>query len=365
MKIAVVHNTRKNGVINRLGQRCPENYSPRHIEMVIGALRGAGHTVASMEGDKSFLAELEKFMPPCPDTGRPGGFVFNMAYGIQGECRYTHVPAMLEAAGIPYTGSSPLGHSLALDKVITKILMVDAGVPTPAYKVMSRPGQSDDGLTYPLVVKPKHESTSYGLQLVRQRSELDAAVESIVQQYQQDALVEDYIDGREVCIGLLGNDPVETLPPVELDFGNRPLRLMTWDDKYHKRVDEPTKVCPAPLDSHLAERLCAMAVATFRACHLKDYARVDIRIDPSGRPFVLEINSMASLGGGASYMKSALTAGYSYASLVNRIVDVAHQRYFGQPAPVGQPTAPDVVPCNLTPATTPTTTSEPQPLVAG
>src|SRR5262249_50938953 len=138
-----------------------------------------------------------------------------------------------------------------------------------------------------------------------------------------------------------------------------------WDDKYHKRTDEPTKVCPALLDPHLAERMCAMAVSTFRACHLKDYARVDIRIDPSGRPFVLEINSMASLGDGGSYMKASHTAGYCYASLVNRIVDVAHQRYFGHPAPVGQPTAKDVVPCNPTPATTPAPMSQSKSLVAG
>ncbi len=333
MKVAVVHNTDKSGIINRFGQPCPENYSPRHIELVISSLRAAGHTVASLEGSKTLLAELEKFMPPCPATGRPTGLVFNMAYGIQGECRYTHVPAMLEAVGVPYTGSSPLGHALALDKVVTKILIAAAGVPTPAFKVMNRPGQSDAGLTYPLVVKPKHESTSYGLQLVHHREELDAAVASIVQKYQQDALVEDYIDGREVCIGLLGNNPVEILPPVELDFGDRPLRLMTWDDKYHKRVDEPTKVCPAPLDDRLAAQLRELAVASFHACHLKDYARVDIRIDPAGRPFVLEINSMASLGDGGSYMKAVLTAGYTYETLVNRILDVAHQRYFHTPAP--------------------------------
>jgi D-alanine-D-alanine ligase len=333
MKVAVVHNTDKNGVINHFGQPCPEKYSPKHIELVIDSLRAGGHTVASVEGNKTLLAELEEFMPPCPTTGWPTGLVFNMAYGIQGECRYTHVPAMLEAAGVPYTGSGPLGHALALDKVVTKILIAAAGVPTPAFKVMSRAGQSDDGLTYPLVVKPKHESTSYGLQLVRHRDELDSAVASIVQQYQQDALVEDYIDGREVCIGLLGNNPVEILPPVELDFGDRPLRLMTWDDKYHKRMDEPTKVCPAPLDEPLAAQLRELAVATFHACHLKDYARVDIRIDPAGRPFVLEINSMASLGGGGSYMKAALTAGYTHETLVNRILDVAHQRYFNTPAP--------------------------------
>jgi D-alanine-D-alanine ligase len=126
---------------------------------------------------------------------------------------------------------------------------------------------------------------------------------------------------------------MEFLPPVELDFGNRSLKLMTWDDKYHKRMDEPTKVCPAPLDAALVQRLNELALATFRACHLRDYARVDFRIDPQGNPLVLEINSMASLGDGGSYVTAAKAAGMSTEDLVNRILEVAHCRYFGVPAP--------------------------------
>jgi D-alanine-D-alanine ligase len=263
--------------------------------------------------------------------------VFNMAYGIQGECRYTHAPAMLEMAGIPYTGSSPLGHALALDKVVTKILMLRAGVPTPAFQVMRRPERKADSLAYPLVVKPIHESTSFGLSLVRDDAELAAAIESVVATYEQDALVEQYVDGREVAVGLLGNGPPECLPLVEMDFGGRDLRAMTHDDKYHKRPDEPRKICPAPVDEPLAARLREAALATFRACHLKDYARVDIRIDPAGRPWVLEINSMASLGPGGSFVLAARQAGYTHEALVCRILDVAHRRYFGIPAPHGEP----------------------------
>jgi D-alanine-D-alanine ligase len=273
-----------------------------------------------------------------------------MAYGIQGDARYTHLPAMLELAGYPYTGSTPLGHALALDKVITKVLMIDAGVPTPSYKVLEPKPHSatdvaevarlreanqnshefcyDEGLRYPLVVKPRHESTSYGLSLVHDRAGLDAAVQAIFDKYQQSALVEEYIDGREVAIALLGNGKeVEFFPPVELDFGDRALRLMTWDDKYHKRFDEPRKVCPAPLPGDFLRELNDLALRTFHACHLRDYARVDIRIDPQGRPFVLEINSMASLGDGGCYVTSSRAAGYDFTKLANRILEVARQRY--------------------------------------
>src|SRR5262252_7577123 len=220
MRVAVVWNNDHSGVLNRFGQPCPERYGLRTVENVLTALREFGHNALLSEGDKGMLAALERFMPP-DRQGRPTGMVFNMAYGIQGECRYTHVPAMLEMAGIPYTGSSPLGHALALDKVITKNLIRDAGVPTPNFRVMRRGSEDTGDLRFPVVVKPRHESTSFGLRLVQEPAQLREAVESIVAQYQQDALVEEYIEGREICVALLGNDEIEVLPFVEPDFGGR------------------------------------------------------------------------------------------------------------------------------------------------
>jgi D-alanine-D-alanine ligase len=332
MKVAVVWNSTRNGVLNRFGQPCQEVYARRHVQMVLDALQAAGHDTACFEGGRSLIADLGGFMPPHPGVGVPGGIVFNMAYGIQGACRYTHVPAMLEMAGVPYTGSGPLGHALALDKVITKILLQGAGVPTPAFRVL---GHAEDPgtLRFPLVVKPRHESTSFGLQLVHTPEALAEAVAAVVGQFGQEALVEEYVDGREITIGLLGNAQPEFLPPVEIDFSGRGLRLLTWDDKYHRRTDEPGKICPAPLDARSHARLCELALATFRCCHCKDYARVDFRLDSSGRPFVLEINSMASLGDGGSFVRAATQAGYTFASLVTRILDITHERYFGVPAP--------------------------------
>jgi len=328
MRVAVVWNNDPSGVINRFGQPCPERYGLRTVENVLTALRDFGHDAQLCEGDKGMLAALERFMPP-DHLGHPTGMVFNMAYGIQGDCRYTHVPAMLEMAGIPYTGSSPLGHALALDKVITKQLIRDAGVPTPNFRVMRRGDESPGDLRFPVVVKPRHESTSFGLQLARGPDELSGAVEAVVARYDQDALVEEYIEGREICVALLGNADLEILPLVEQDFGDRKMRLITWEDKTHKAAAEPQKICPAHVGNALATTLRDISVATFRACRCKDYARVDIRIDASGQPYVLEINSMAALGGGASYVLAAKTAGLSHAALVNRILDVAHRRYFG------------------------------------
>jgi D-alanine-D-alanine ligase len=334
VKIAIVRNSAVGLVNSRFGQACPETYAEKTVVAVAEALRDHGHEAAVLEGDTTLFASLARFTPAGAE-GEPTGMVFNMSYGIQGECRYTHVPAMLELAGVPYTGSGPFGHALALDKVVTKKLMIDAGVPTPGYAVLKSGAEDCGDLRFPVVVKPRHESTSFGLQLVEERAGLARAVDAVVSQYRQDALVEEYIEGREVCAALLGNEELELLPLVEQDFRGRARRIMTWEDKFHRVVDEPGKICPAPVDEALAARIRDVSLATFRACHLRDYARVDVRIDEAGVPWVLEINSMASLGAAGSYVLAAAAAGYSFPALVNRIVDVAHARYFGAPAPRG------------------------------
>ncbi|TIP23317.1 MAG: ATP-grasp domain-containing protein [Mesorhizobium sp.] len=327
MQVAVVWNHDHTGVINRLGQSCPEDEDRETIESVVAALQEGGHETLLCEGDKGLLATLERFMPP-DSRARPSGMVFNLAGGIQGECSFTHVPAMLEMAGVPYTGSSPLGHGLARDKVITKRLIRDRGVPTPNFRVMSCSTESSGDLRFPVVVKPRHESLSLGLQLVHDSAQLRQAVEMIVTQHAQDAVVEEYIEGREIYVALLGNGEIEALPLVERDFGDRETRMYTVEDKMNTAVAAPQKICPAQIGSSLATVLRDISVATFRACHCRDYARVDLRIDRSGQPFVLEINSMPGLGMDGAYVLAATTARHRFSSLVNRLLDVAHTRYF-------------------------------------
>lgn len=314
MRVAVVSNNDYTGVINRFGQPRPWVDDRETVEIVMAALQEGGHETLLCEGDKGLLTTLERFMPPDPQA-RPSGIVFNRTYGIQGECPCTHIPAMLEMAGIPYTGSTPLGYGLATDKVITKILIRSGGVPTPNFRVMRSGTESTGDLRFLVVVKPRYRSTRRGLQFVHEPAQLRQAVEVIVTQYAQDALVEEYIDGRQIHVQLLGNAELEVLPLLEYDFGDREMRIMTWEVKSTAAAALP-RICPAQIGSSLARELQDTSVATFRACHCRDYARVDLRIDRSGRPFVLEINSMPGLGRTSS-------------SLVNRILDVAHTRYFG------------------------------------
>jgi D-alanine-D-alanine ligase len=330
VKVAVVRNHDRTGVVNAFGRPSPERYSERTVLRVADALALGGHEVVILEADCTLLAALHRELPAVDptDPAHPAAMVFNLAYGIQGECRYTQLPALLEMAGVPYTGSGPLGHTLSLDKVITKALIAAGGVATPGYLVMASPEQDLAGLRYPLVVKPRQESTSYGLALAEDESQVRAAAAAVIRRYRQPALLEEYVEGREVCIALVGNgSQLRCLPPVEIDFGDRTGRLLTKADKFHRSQQEAQRVCPARIDDDLRRQLEATARAVFRACHCHDYARVDIRIDANGVPWVLEINSMASLGTGGSFILAAEAAGYDFDAAVNLLLDTARTRY--------------------------------------
>jgi D-alanine-D-alanine ligase len=324
MKVAIIYNKDLSGVINVFGMQNKEVYNPETVKRVANALEAGGHNVAVVDGNMKVVEQLQQFMPKVVD-GEQMGMVFNMAYGIQGESRYTHIPSMLEMLGIPYVGSSPSGHALALDKVITKIILQKQGIPTPDFWVFSHAKEDMSHVTFPVIVKPKMESVSFGLKVVHNAEDLAEAVDFIVTEYQQQALVEQFIRGREFAVGLVGNAPSEALPVLEIDLDNDPDAIQTVDDKQKK---PRKKICPAELLPEVAASMQKYSVDAFNALQLRDFSRVDIRMDEKGQIYVLEINSMASLGSSGSYVHAAGKAGYTFEALVNRILDAAAVRYF-------------------------------------
>ena len=327
MRIAVVYNLSNEGVINVFGRQNKEQYRPEEIAAVVGALRGNGHTVETFEGDKFLIEKLEVFMPRALKRETPG-LVFNLAYGIQGESRYTHMPSLLEMLGIPYVGSGPLAHSVALDKAMTKMVLSQAGIPTPAFQVMSAPDDElDASLRFPLIVKPKDEAVSFGIKVVHDEAGLREAVSSNLEEFHQATLVEEFLDGKEVNVGLLGNgETVEILPIVEIDFGDATERLQTFETK---KGHDFGHQCPADLPEELAEDVRDLARRTFETIGCKDFARVDFRMDRDDRPYILELNSMAAVHGSGSFAIAAEKVGYDYEAMINRMAEVAALRYFG------------------------------------
>ncbi len=330
MKIAVIYNYESNAVINLFGTPNRERYGLKTIKAITNALKQGGHQVKSFEGDKNIIANLEGFMPAVIAGERPG-LVFNLSYGIQGKARYTHIPGILEMIGVPYLGSSPDTHAIALDKVVTKMVLRQRGLPTPDFDVLDTPDSPvAESLRYPLIVKPRSEAVSYGLKIVHDERELREGVAAIYQAFKQPTLVEEYIAGREINVGLLGNDSPEALPPVELDFGEG-APIFSFEDKTHTSGRNIGKLCPAPLTEEQTQTVTGLAVRAFRELGCLDCARVDFRMDAEGNFYILELNSMASLGQGGSYVHAAATIGLDFEALANRMVDVATQRYFGTP----------------------------------
>ncbi|NDJ86641.1 MAG: M20/M25/M40 family metallo-hydrolase [Chloroflexi bacterium] len=330
MKVAVIYNKQTidtGDVINVFGPQTKEKYNPKTVEQVARALEQGGHNVKVIEGNINVGDELRHFMPRVI-AGERHGMVFNMAYGIQGHSRYTHIPAMLEMLGVPYVGSGPQAHAIALDKVLAKIIFQQQGLPTPAFWTFSHPDEPMDSVQFPAIVKPRMESVSMGLRIVNNQAELQEAVRFIIEAFQQQALVEAFIAGREFAVGLLGNgQEVEVLPIVEIDLSGDPQGIQTEDDKLQKPRE---KICPAPVSDIEAKQMRDLARMTFDALGICDFARIDLRMDAEGNLYILELNSMASLGLGGSYYYAARNAGYTYDSLVNRMLDTAAVRYFGQ-----------------------------------
>jgi len=331
MKIAVVYNRESQKVINLFGLPNREKYGLAAIERIVNALKRAGHQVIALEGDKDLIDNLENFMPRVMKNERPG-MVFNLSYGIQGQARYTHVPGILEMIGIPYVGSGPLAHSLALDKVVAKMIFRQQDLPTPDFAVLNGPNFPLPMLDFPLIVKPKNEAVSFGIRVVHDEAQLREAAQAIFDQFHQAVLVESYIAGREINVGILGNNPPQAFLPVELIFGDGP-QIYTFEDKMRKSGREIQVLCPARIDESLSLQAQELAIRAFNALGCFDCARIDMRLDDNNNLYILEINSLPSLGEHGSYVAAAAHIGLDFPKLVNALVDSAAARYFGTPHP--------------------------------
>lgn len=332
LKIAVIYNRESQRVINLFGMSNREKYGLASIQRIVNALRKAKHQVKAFEGDKDIIPQLENFMPQVVKGERPG-MVFNVSYGIQGQARYTQVPSILEMVGIPYVGSGPLAHSLSLDKVVAKMIFLQHGLPTPEFAVLDNPNFDPPEIEYPLIVKPKNEAVSFGIRIVQNEDELREAAQVIFDEFHQAALVEQYIEGREINVGIIGNNPAEVLQPAEVLFGEGGPRIYTVEDKKRKSGREIGFECPANLSEEQSKKAQEIALKAFKVLGCFDCARIDMRLDAEGNFYILEINSLPSLGQHGSYVMAAAQAGLDFPGLINRLVEEASSRYFGTPAP--------------------------------
>lgn len=292
------------------------------------ALERAGHAVTLIEDDGSLPEKLKASRPDI---------AFNIAEGRGGRGREGQVPSMLGYYGIPYTGSDETTLCVALDKAMTKRLAESFGVRTPRSRLIPAGGALASlnlgDLAFPLIVKPNAEGSGKGiseLSIVKNMPELKELLVKNINAYRCDMLIEEYIDGGEFTVGLLGNgESLRVFSPMEIVY-----RRHTQEDfdvysynvkrSYAEYVDY---VCPANIPPELEGRLRDAALTVFNALSCRDFARVDFRCDRSGNPYFIEINPLPGLAPGYSdYPMLAAACGVDYDTLINSVLEAALSR---------------------------------------
>jgi D-alanine-D-alanine ligase len=305
-RVAIVRNRSRAGVIGRLGKAAPREYRKRSVQPLVDALREQGFAVRVLEGDSTLIRELHAFLPPDPRTGAPGGIVLNVATGVQGVGRFCHVPALLEMLGIAYTGPDPLTHARLADRSALLSTLHRARIRVPRFVAVSDANVAGR-FAFPLSVRPRCEPDAVSV-VVRDDAALETAVRDVLAMHEQDALIEELVEGRDVWAPLLGNETVESLPLLEaLDGG---------DER-----------CPARISDEQSSLVRECAYKAYRALGCRDYARVDVRLTASGEPVVVDVKWADLLRPHGSFSRSAEVAGFMFPELVARIVEEALLRY--------------------------------------
>lgn len=291
------------------------------------------HSVTLIEADNDCFEKISKLRPEI---------VFNIAEGRYGVSREAQIPAILEMLNIPYTGSDPLTLGICLDKSRAKEILSYYNVPTPKFSVISSLSELQT-LSFPIpaMVKPLFEGSSKGIfnsSLVQTREELFSQIENVLVKYEQPALVEEFLPGREFTVAMLGNgDDVRVLPVVEIKFDSLPQGvnpIYSFEAKWiWDQSDNPLEIfeCPAKIDLSLQKEIETVCKNAYSVLRCKDWSRIDVRLDKSGRANIIEINPLPGIlpkiEDNSCYPKAARAAGLNYQEMLNAVLDAALRRH--------------------------------------
>ncbi len=324
MNVALAYNVKKSKPSTNLKEQVDLEFdSISVIEGIADALKSLGHTVFLVEADENTFLRLKELKGKID-------IVFNIAEGLWGDARESQVPLFCEVLKIPYTHSGPTTHAIKLDKEFTKYVLKGA-------EIANVPGDSH----FPLIVKPNKEGSSKGIMdksVVRNEKELLEYKKELSKTFDGDILVEEYIDGREFTVGVLGNDNPVVLPIIEQKFDFLPPgmnKIASFELKWiyedalkdlHDAYD-----CPAKIDKKLEEEIIDTSKEIYRLLDVRDCARIDYRLDRSGKLYFLEINTLPGLNLDETVISyfplAARTAGMSSKDLIGKILDLACERY--------------------------------------
>jgi D-alanine-D-alanine ligase len=302
------------------------------MEDIQAALNALGYRTTIFNVDSKFSRLIEYLQEEKPDL------VFNLVESVENDsAQEMNVAGVYELMKIPFTGAGPLALGIALRKARVKEILTYHGITTPAFQMFEAGGKIAlrRAMKFPLIVKPSQEDASVGIDdksVVYTQAELRGRVQFIWSEYCQAALVEQYIEGRELNVAILGNTPPVVLPISEIDFSG-------LTDDMHPIVSYEAKwmegtvayngtkgVCPAKLSKAIESQVKATALKCYQLIGCRDYARVDFRLTKEGVPYVLEVNPNPDISDDAGFARSARAYGLTFDQIVGRIVESATER---------------------------------------
>jgi len=300
-------------------------------EEILGAIEKLGYepTYHVLDGRNQSLSSLPRL---------ESDLIFNLTESYAGDDTMDmNIAAYMDLVGCCYTGAGPQALYLAQDKALAKKIFAFHGIRTPFFATSYR-GKLDHShdIAFPLIVKPVSEDGSIGIDsssVVGSVKELMEKIHDIHEEFDSPALIEEYIEGREIYAAVLGNEKAEALPLVELDLSKLPEgtpKIAGKEVKWEKETEayKVTKSAPAEgLDEDTTQKLSDTAVSAYQALKLRDYGRIDMRLTEKGEVYVIEANPNPWLSSGAEFAMAARKAGRSYTQLVAEIVDLARARY--------------------------------------
>lgn len=290
------------------------------VKGIESALKSNGHKVTLIPASINMLSEIKK-------TGNIE-VIFNACTGINDKIEQANIVAMLELLDIPFVGSSLSTQILGLHKSITKMILKSVGVPITSFQVFHTGEEIlDESLKFPLMVKPEHEGSSLGItsdSVVFNKNELYDRIKYTIEEFNQSALVEEFVSGREFTVGVLGTDNPQVLPIIEILYDNEE-GFMTVEIKAD---DQAGQVCPADLSKAKTEEIKDYALKAFNVLGCSELARIDVRMDKHENPYFIEVNTLPGMQPGFSdFPKMAKAAGIDYNELIDELLKQAIKGY--------------------------------------
>ncbi len=317
-------------------EKAVDTYAEWDTWETINSIKNALALYNDVELVEANESAFEKFKQMQPDI------VFNFAEGLKGISREAQIPAMLDMLDIPYTGSDPLTLATCLDKARTKEVLTYHGIPNPKFILADTVEKiSDHCLRFPLIVKPYSEGSGKGIfstSYVKNQEELIREVNRVLSEYEQPALIEEFLPGREFTVAVLGNDDeTEVLPVVEINYNDFPdgfIPIYSFEAKWILDTREnPLDVftCPADISKDLELQIKDTVLKAYKTLRCKDWSRIDVRMDADNIPNIIEVNPIPGIlpnpEDNSCFPKAAKTVGLSYDDIVNNVLYVAAKRH--------------------------------------